>query len=447
MPHIAAAARVRNRSWGLDDVLVRFLRYACWNVVSIGLARCLNMVAMLVASRILGPEEYGRLGVVQSTVAMLCTFAGFGLGLTATRFVARYRRSNPARAAEIISGLQGLSIVGGLSIAALTTLGGPWLAKHVLSNADLGIVLQIASTLVVLNALSGVQQGVFAGLEAVRSAALIQVVGGALLLIGMYCGARFGGVLGCVVAQVAVLTTQILVTEVLLRRIARKSTIRIGLPRLRPTSAFPELLAFGLPAALSAILVTPVEWIVSVMLVNQPNGFAQMGLYSAARQWTTPALMIPAVVGQAILPLLGERQAAGDHRAASRLLVAATLLNAAAVAPLVALGLLFSSSMLGVSGSEFVRGEATLHLLILAAALYAVETPAGVLLAGQGWIWSAFVINLGCAICLLVAVECYVQSGATGVAGARALTYVIQGVWTFAVAWRMLRAVVRPATA
>lgn len=437
MPDFAAVIRVWNRPRGLDDVLARFLRCAFWNAASVGLSRLLNVLAMLTTASILGPAGYGRLGVIQSTVAMLGAFAGFGLGITATRFVANCRRTDPVRAAEIISGLQGISLVGGFCVAMIAAVGGPWLAADVFSSVELGAVLQLASILVLLNALQGVQQGAFAGLEAVRSAALIQGLGGVLLLIGMPCGAAWGGVQGCVLAQVAALTVQVAAAQIGLHRVAAESSIHLGLPR--PTKVLTELLGFGLPAALSAMMVMPVEWMASVMLVNQPGGFAQMGLYSASWQWITPALMIPAVVGQTVLPLLGERQSAGDRAAPGRLLLAAILVNAAAILPLAGLGLIFSSSLLGVSGPGFLQGEAALRLLILAAVAYAVEAPAGLLLAGQGWIWSAFVANLGWAICLLVAVSCLVHYGAAGVAAARVLAYLIHGVWTFALARKLLR--------
>ncbi len=50
----------------------------------------------------LGKEEFGKLGIVQSTVGMFQVFAGFGLGLTATKYVAEFRDSDPAKTGRII---------------------------------------------------------------------------------------------------------------------------------------------------------------------------------------------------------------------------------------------------------------------------------------------------------------------------------------------------------
>jgi O-antigen/teichoic acid export membrane protein len=59
----------------------------------------------------LGKTGYGELGMIQTTVGMFGVFAGFGLGVTATKHVAEFRRSDPARAGRII-GLSSVFAVG-----------------------------------------------------------------------------------------------------------------------------------------------------------------------------------------------------------------------------------------------------------------------------------------------------------------------------------------------
>ena len=61
------------------------------------------LIASMVVARILGKNEFGELGMIQSTVGMLGVFAGFGLGLTATKHVAELKHSNPERTGRILS--------------------------------------------------------------------------------------------------------------------------------------------------------------------------------------------------------------------------------------------------------------------------------------------------------------------------------------------------------
>jgi O-antigen/teichoic acid export membrane protein len=429
------------RVWRIDDVLARFVSAAFWNAASVGLGRLFNSLALLVASRRLGPDGYGALGVTQQTVAMLGVFAGFGLGLTATHLVARYRRTDAERAGEVIGGLMGMALLGGSLAAFVALAGGPLIAGRLLSSAELGPALQAASGLLILNAVQGVQQGCFAGLESVRALSVVQAAGGLLLVGGMYVGASWGGVCGCVIAQLLCLTMQVLLGHFVLRRIAAKKLIRIAPPHCRWSNL--EFSSFGLPAALSAMMVVPVDWIAAVMLVNRPGGYVQMGLYAASWQWISPLLLAPMVVGQSILPIYGERYAAGDRAAPLRLLAAAMLMNAAIVLPATLAGAAFSSTLLSISGPEFVAGEAALKLLFVAAALYALEVPAGLFLAAQGWIWPAFAANLAWAVCLLAGVSHFVPQGAQGVALARLLSYLAHGVWLAVLVWRLQRSLNR----
>jgi O-antigen/teichoic acid export membrane protein len=83
----AFAARLRAR---LPEGL---LSATFWNGIAAVLARGLPILGMLLAARILGREAFGQLGIVHSTAMMLQVFAVAGLGVTATTFIARWRRA------------------------------------------------------------------------------------------------------------------------------------------------------------------------------------------------------------------------------------------------------------------------------------------------------------------------------------------------------------------
>ncbi|NOZ40854.1 MAG: oligosaccharide flippase family protein [Planctomycetes bacterium] len=66
------------------------------------ISRGLMLVASILVARMLGKTVYGELGMIRSTVGMFGVFAGFGLGLTATKHVAEFRESDPERAGRIV---------------------------------------------------------------------------------------------------------------------------------------------------------------------------------------------------------------------------------------------------------------------------------------------------------------------------------------------------------
>ena len=81
----------------------RLLRGSFWSLLGTFASRALGLAAAILAARILGKAVYGELGIIQSTVGMLGTFAGFGMGTTATKYVAELRYKDPAQAGKIIA--------------------------------------------------------------------------------------------------------------------------------------------------------------------------------------------------------------------------------------------------------------------------------------------------------------------------------------------------------
>lgn len=56
-----------------------------WNLISALASQGFPMIAAIIAARLLGKFGYGQLGMINSTVILFSTFAGLGLGITATK--------------------------------------------------------------------------------------------------------------------------------------------------------------------------------------------------------------------------------------------------------------------------------------------------------------------------------------------------------------------------
>ena len=73
----------------------RFLNDSFWalsgNVAGKGLA----LVAGIVVARLLGRDLFGEYGLIKSTLIGISILSTFGLGYTATKFVAEIRTSEP----------------------------------------------------------------------------------------------------------------------------------------------------------------------------------------------------------------------------------------------------------------------------------------------------------------------------------------------------------------
>ncbi len=394
-----------------------------WSIAGAVISRGSMLVAFIFVARMLGPDRFGQLGIVRSTVEMFGVFAGFGLGLTATKHVAQFRKTDPLRAGRIIAMSRLVAWLTGGFIAIVLALIAPWLAVHTLAAPQLAGLLRIGGLLLLLNALNGAQTGALAGFEAFKAIAHVNVAVGLVSFPIFIAGAYLGGLEGEIWALVAAWTINWALNHAALRRKAQRAGVSYGFAGCLQECSI--LWRFSLPAVLCGMLAGPVNWICCAMLVNQPNGYCEMGVYCAANQWFAAILFLPGLLGNVILPMLSHEVNQPEQGASRRVLRLSVLLNASLVIPVVAAGCLASPWIMGSYSPGFVSQWKTLVVVLVTASLLAVPGPVGQVIAAAGRLWASALLNIVWAISFLTATFLFAGHGALGLAGARAIAYVI----------------------
>jgi len=407
----------------------RLARGVFWSMAGAVISRGLILVASILVARILGKTGYGELGIIRTTVGMFGVFAGFGLGLTATKHVAEYCRSDPERAGRII-GLSGIfaMLTGGLMAMGLFVFA-PWLAEHTINAPHLAGVLRIGALILFIDALNGAQTGALSGFEAFRTIARVNLFVGLISFPLLVAGAYFGGLTGVVWALAINLGVNWLLNHLALRKEAR----RYGVPfTLRGCgSEWPILWRFSLPTALTFALPGPVNWLGAALLVNRPGGYGEMGIYSAANQWFAMLLFLPGLLGQVVLPILSERFGQKDIRQAMKIMFLAMKVNLLIVVPLILVASIASPYIMNLYGEGFRNGWPTLVVVLLTAGLLAVQTPVGQIIVASGKMWIGFAMNVGWALTFIVSMFLLIDLGSLGLATARMVSYIVQATWNF----------------
>jgi O-antigen/teichoic acid export membrane protein len=67
-----------------------------------------------------------------------------------------------------------------------------------------------------------------------------------------------------------------------------------------------------LPPFLASIVVGPAMWVCNTLLVNRPNGYADLGLYTVADKWRILVLFVRTTLVGMALPLLSNLHGKGD---------------------------------------------------------------------------------------------------------------------------------------
>jgi O-antigen/teichoic acid export membrane protein len=413
-----------------NSLLDRFKTGAFWSVAGGIFSRGSLLAASVGCARMLGTTGFGQFGMIQSTAGMFGIFAGLGLGITATKYVAEYRTKDRDRAGRILalSAIVAL-ITGGLMTGALIA-ASRYLANKTLGLPSLAGPLAIASGLVMFGSLNGAQTGALAGLEAFHAIAQVNLWTGVGTLILVTCATWYGGLSGAVSGLVAAIALNWLLNNMAIRRECARAQISYQFPSCG--KEWRVLYRFSLPAFLASIVVGPAMWVCNTLLVNRPNGYGDLGLYTAADKWRILVLFVPTTLAGMTLPLLSNLHGEGDSVGYGNISNASLLINVGlTIVPAAAIAVC-AIPILSVYGSSYRAGWPILVVLALSAVPEALNTVFGYELISKGWIWWRLWFDLLLGATLVVSAWWAIPRwGAMGLAGSYCLAFSVVGTGLF----------------
>ena len=352
---------------------LRMARNSLWSVAGSGSSQGASLLAAVIVARLLGVTSFGQLALIQATVLMMGTLGEMGLGLTLTKYVSRWRVSDPVRTGSLIGWAIRLTALSSILMAVATAALAPQVGVSGL--AGLANELRAACALLVFEMLNRVQLGAFAGLEAFDVSARVQLWKAALIVPGVWLGAWFGGLLGAVLALGLVSMLTFAAGHYLLRQECKA----LDIPLLLGGKREPEVLLTSMSLWISTLLMAGSSWIVTVYLSQQPGGISELAVYNASDRWKTALLFLPQMLFQVTLPMLSHRHATGDHRSCRRIFVAALASTTSVTAGGALVVLAMSSLLMSSYGAGFAAGSRVLSLAALtaiASGLYTVGSSA-----------------------------------------------------------------------
>ncbi len=405
----------------------RLARGAFWSFIGASVSRGLQFTAFILVARVLGKDGFGELGIVQSTIGMFGTFAGFGLGLTATKFIAECRASDPRRAGRIRGLSSAAAWVTSLPATLFLLLAAPYLAQRILAAPHLEGSLRIGALLLLLTVVTGAQGGALAGLEAFRALAHVGFWTGIASFPLLACGAYLGGLNGALWALVITTGMNWFLNHLAVRR----ECLRTNIPYTYHSSWVERaiLWRFSLPSVFAGAIAVPVIWSAHAMLVNQPNGYAEMGAYNAVMRVKQLPEMFLQMVMAPILPVLSDqlgRKALRDYR---RTLTYALKFSILLIVPLSLLQMAIPSLTLLPYGVDYQGSASVVQWLMLHGVVLGIFWPMNQIVASADRMWIAGLYNaLWAGAFLLLSFVLIPRYLATGLSASYALAYVTTGV-------------------
>jgi O-antigen/teichoic acid export membrane protein len=382
-----------------DVVLKRLFSGAGWSLVTWSASQAIILLSSVVVARLLGPEEYGKFSLILNTLNSFTILGTFGVGLAATREVARFRSVDRIQAGQVVAAAQSVTVMFAAAVVGILIAASAWVAAAIMNTPALRVDLQISALLLLFTILINTQGGILGGLEDFRSLALATIFRAIVTLALVFMGARLFGMRGAIVFMTLGTIVGWIATQLAVRRSC--AAHRIPVPFLANRAHLRTLVNFSFPAMLVSIIPGPSIWLSNSMLAHVPGGYVQVGIVNAAYQIRNILILIPATVASAITPVVSSLHSLRDNRGIRRAFLAAVTVSGACAAGLLIPLLIFSNQIMGLFGPQFRMEGPVLIVMSIAGALLAVTVPVGNLIAGAGNIWWGVLLNAIWAAILL----------------------------------------------
>ncbi|MBN3518823.1 oligosaccharide flippase family protein [Algoriphagus lutimaris] len=252
-----------------------------WNICGNGFGKFSLLISAIFVARILGPESFGKWSIIRSTSSIFTILLGFGVGVTAIKYVAEYKDSFKNKAGEILGITITFAAILGLTLSIVFFLLSRFIAVDILKDASLINPLQISSIFLFLIACNGVLSGSLAGFNSFSSIAVANFIGGVLGTIVIISFSEKYGLIGLVSGYVLYYLFIFFLLIFFFLKKVKQYNIRIRLQNYQDNLSV--IFNHNLPAILSGGIGGFVIWCVFTYVSRLNNGFSIIGINNAAK--------------------------------------------------------------------------------------------------------------------------------------------------------------------
>jgi O-antigen/teichoic acid export membrane protein len=423
---------LKNRS----ELSQRFFKGISWSLIgSIG-GKMLQLIAFMIVARIVGKEDYGKIGIVRSTITMFMIFSTFGLSSTATRYISMYRNINPGKAISVYRFASRGTLLFGLIISGVILLFSQIIAVESMQDITLQHTLQIGAISLLFLSLTATQNGVLNGFEDFRSVGIGSVFNGVVQFILTLAGTLFWGINGAIAGMAL---------SAFVYWIQLQFAVRPNLHKLYDYSKnttdssglFSVFIKFSLPSLLASITVIPVIWWTKTKLIEY-SGYEEMATFDVAEQWYYTLLFIPNALSGILLPLLTNTAVEGTDNQYKKLIKVNLYLNVVITLVLATGTGILAPAINKLYGKDFTN-YLPMIIMLITAVFCAANNVLGQVIASKGRMWSGFALNSLWAAWLILFTYIFVVKlnlGAVGLSYAMLVSYILHSVTQSFVALR-----------
>lgn len=403
-----------------------------WSLMGNLLPKAAIFLTSIFLARILNVEKFGDLGIVRSTINMFTVFATVGLGLTATKYISEYFNQNIKdlkKTAEIISLSNFFSLSFGLIVTLLVVVFSDSISENIIKKPELQNDVIIGALMLLFNSLNASQIGVLAGFQKYKSIAINSLVSIFISFPIQILGAYYYEIEGALLGFSVNFVVLYILNKIVISRFLKQNGIKVGFFQFKNQLSI--FYRFTLPSSFSGLMVTPITWFITVLLIRSENGSFNLGIFEAANQIKMVIIFIPLALSNVLLPILMENK---NSNKLNEIINKNLMLNFIISSLICIVICLLSNFVMSLFGKEFSRFSSTLIYLSISTVFMAVNNVIGQIIASRDKMWVGFVFNLCWGIVLVFLSYIFIYKynfGPDSLALAYLFAYLLHTIWQF----------------
>lgn len=260
-----------------------------WALLGSVLGKGLSLLAGVVVARFLGREIYGEYGLIKSTLLYISVFSTLGLGYTGTRYIAKLHEGNQNEIKHIIRLIYRITLVSSALMALVLCAFAEQVAV-IIKAPEMTSSLRLTAIIIVINAVNTSQIGVMSGLKMFKRTAINNTYAGVLTFVTSTLFTYYWGLDGSIISLFVSMLFNAWINFISIK----KYCTPFG-DKHESIYKTKEIVTFSIPIALQESLYSLVTWLGSYLIIYYA-GYGELGINSAALQWSSVVLFIPGVL-------------------------------------------------------------------------------------------------------------------------------------------------------
>ena len=386
------------------------LKGSFWVFSGTACSKVLILLSTIIVAHILTQDEYGQLGIIRTTILLFISLSSFGIGTTATKYIAQYKNSDVVQTLKmyLISNIFAMSAA--VFVSVLIFAFAPLIANKSLNAPYLINDVRVGAIILFFSLINGAQSSTLSGFEDFKSLAKTNILSGVSQIILLSIGAAFFKVTGAIIGfGLSFGIASVYNMYHISKHIRALNGSLYDTFKMLKLSDFKIIYQFSLPIALTSWIDMPAYWWAKTVLVKQ-CGFQSMATYDIADQWRSQILFIPGIIAQVILPIFSRAISKNDKKTLRSAMKTNLKLNISISCVLTLCLIILSPFILKMYGPEY-KNTIPLILLAVAACFDSVSNICGAYIFSHNKTWEVLGYNATWATSLIVFSYYFMNSG------------------------------------